>query len=157
MVLPVRTPHSSGHVERAEPLRRAGTAGGSPGTIGVLRLFPAQPDTPGLARGLVRSKLTEWGRVPLIDACELTVSELASNAVRHTGCHRISVVVRLEGCAAVIAVGDCSRELPVLLRNYRDEDENGRGLDLIDQISDRWGVQPEACGKTVWARISARL
>jgi hypothetical protein len=34
-----------------------------------------------------------------------------------------------------------------------DDDESGRGLVLLDAVALRWGVEPEAAGKTVWCEL----
>jgi hypothetical protein len=32
-------------------------------------------------------------------------------------------------------------------------DEGGRGLALVDLLSDAWGIEPEEPGKSVWFRL----
>jgi len=48
---------------------------------------------------------------------------------------------------------DMDRKRPVL-RAVSADDEGGRGLRLVDELSDRWGVDPLPWGKRVWADLA---
>lgn len=49
---------------------------------------------------------------------------------------------------------DTSHRLPVLpVAELDTEATSGRGLLLVQEIADRWGVQSEGLGKRVWAEI----
>jgi len=82
----------------------------------------------------------------------LMVSELATNCVRHAGTsfsvnvHRSDEVVRVE-------VTDSGSGC-VELRAPRPEEPTGRGLLIVEELSDSWGVDyAEDAGKTVWFTI----
>lgn len=90
---------------------------------------------------------------PIADAVMLTVSELVTNAVLHTpqgGTMRAwdpkpDVPLRLE-------VEDHEVALP----ERRDADEGrpgGRGLRVVDEVTDDWGVDLTPTGKIVWAEF----
>ena len=51
--------------------------------------------------------------------------------------------------ALVCEVGDNSAALPRLRQASRD-DENGRGLQVVRQLSKRWGARRSPAGKVVW-------
>jgi len=91
------------------------------------------------------------GRV--LDEAQLLVSELVTNAVRHGG---PPVTVRVE-CVGVeglrVSVSDGDPRPPVR-RDVEPEAEGGRGVALVDILSDRWGVEAGEPGKTVWFVLS---
>jgi anti-sigma regulatory factor (Ser/Thr protein kinase) len=88
----------------------------------------------------------------LWEATEVIVSELASNAVRHAG--TTFKVALTMGTEVRIEVADGSPSPPVL-RHAGPADTGGRGLVLVDAYADRWGYDPVATGKVVWAELRA--
>jgi anti-sigma regulatory factor (Ser/Thr protein kinase) len=79
----------------------------------------------------------------------LLVSELVGNAVRHTGARTFGLrMLRRRGWIR-IEVQDPSRGLPCLMPVH-ELDISGRGLFLVDKLSDRWGVDLLPRGKTTW-------
>jgi hypothetical protein len=93
-------------------------------------------------------ELTEWGLGGLEDATRLIVSELVTNAVRH-GSGQITLrLIRHQ--VLTCEVFDTSACPPRLL-SARNNDENGRGLCLVAQLSRRWGFRTVSGGKVVWA------
>ena len=87
------------------------------------------------------------------DAIAVMVSELAANAVRHTGSH-FTVSVDRSAERIRIAVGDSGTGDPVVRAPYPEE-PSGRGLQIVQALSAEWGVIPSrgAPGKTVWFAI----
>ncbi|MTE21098.1 ATP-binding protein [Streptomyces sp. TRM43335] len=114
-------------------------------------LLPNRPESAYAARELVRSVLTRrWGLpASLTEDVVLLVSELVGNAVRHTGAHTLGLRVRRPHGRIRVEVRDPSRGLPCLLPVH-DLDVSGRGLFLVDHLSDRWGVDLLPHGKTTW-------
>ncbi|WP_051824799.1 ATP-binding protein [Kitasatospora aureofaciens] len=113
-----------------------------------------QPRAARAARQLVQRKLVEWNLDELIDAAELIITELVSNAVK-TGCQTFMVVkVRRPTETTIrISVRDGSRAMPVLVR-ARENEECHRGLHLVHTLTEgQWGVTPDAFGKTVYASL----
>ncbi|GAA2774305.1 hypothetical protein GCM10010521_60810 [Streptomyces rameus] len=107
----------------------------------------------------MRAALAEAPGVParLVDDAMAVVSELVTNAVVHAGTD-VQVDWRLEaGGAFVIEVGDqhpsraprdaMGGEVPY------DTPEYGRGLRLVAQLAESWGVTYCSGAKTVWARL----
>lgn len=123
----------------------------------LLERLPAHPSSVGRARRLVRDAPAAAGRdlpVDLLEDAELLVSELVSNAILHAGT-AVDVEVALETPSSLlVSVGDGSRRLPTR-RHYGSAAATGRGLRLLERVSDEWGVSPRANGKTVWFRLSA--
>ncbi len=117
-----------------------------------MRHMPCAPESARSARHLVQEKLTEWGRLDLLEEARLIVSELVGNAARHTGCTRLCVALGLDGDRLRLAVRDSSRTLPVVITSGVTE-TSGRGMGLVDSIANRWGVDEASFGKWVWAEI----
>ncbi|MEE1926929.1 SpoIIE family protein phosphatase [Streptomyces sp. TRM 70351] len=108
----------------------------------------AEPRAAGRARRLVRARLAGWGLGALTATTELLVSELVTNALRHT--RTGSVEVRLVRAERLLCeVFDDDPELPQLLGAAPDADA-GRGLRLVDRLARTWGTSRTARGKTVW-------
>ncbi|QFR94131.1 ATP-binding protein [Streptomyces tsukubensis] len=118
------------------------------------------PAEVGRARRWVRSRLTGSGigaDEPLAETLLLIVSELVTNAVVHTG---RPAVLRIQvngtpthppGMVRVEVVDSSAR--PPLQRHARGEETNGRGLELVDGLADRWGWLPDGAGKRIWCEV----
>ncbi|MGA5823437.1 ATP-binding protein [Kitasatospora sp. NPDC094028] len=119
-------------------------------------VLPYRPEAAGVARRLIRQKLTAWELPELVDPATLIISELVGNAVK-TGCQAFMVVrVHRLQTSVRLAVRDGSRILPVLLAAGED-DECHRGLALVHMLTaGRWGVTPDSFGKTVYADLAYR-
>jgi len=52
----------------------------------------------------------------------------------------------------VCEVHDDSAALP-RLRHASDDDERGRGLQVVSQLSQRWGARRTLSGKAVWCEL----
>jgi anti-sigma regulatory factor (Ser/Thr protein kinase) len=127
------------------------TAVGPPGYTETL---PCEPETARRARRLVSAALNTWGIGELADAGTLIVSELVSNAIRHTSCRLVRVSVRrVTNDLVRIGVTDKSHALPKM-DLVTGGDETGRGLALVDALSHRWGYDEMRWGKTIWAELS---
>lgn len=119
-------------------------------TEGEVRL-PSRPESAGHARRLTECIVQrQWGLSPqLTEYAVLLVSELVGNAVRHTGARVFGLrMLRRRGWIRV-EVRDPSRGLPCLMPVH-ELDVSGRGLFLVDKLSDRWGVDLLPRGKTTW-------
>ncbi len=122
---------------------------GNPATEEVR--LPSLPESAGTARRLAEHVVVrDWGLgCQLAEYAVLLVSELVGNAVRHTGARTFGLrMLRRRGWIRV-EVRDPSRGLPCLLP-VGDLDTSGRGLMLVDQLSQRWGVDLLPCGKSTW-------
>ncbi|MCX4723624.1 ATP-binding protein [Streptomyces sp. NPDC090052] len=122
---------------------------GSP-TDAEVRLA-SRPESAATARRLTRGVvLRQWGlSAQTAEYAVLLVSELVGNAVRHTGARVFGLrMLRRRGWIRV-EVRDPSRGLPCLMP-VQPMDVSGRGLFLVDKLSDRWGVDLLPRGKTTW-------
>ncbi|WP_405688130.1 ATP-binding protein [Streptomyces sp. NBC_00057] len=103
-------------------------------------------------RHILRLYLTAWGLLDVADAAELALTELIANVVRHVPGRRCQTLIFLLAAGGVrVEVADASPELArAVIGDVLDE--GGRGLVLVDAVTDGWGVEPrrDGCGKTVW-------
>ncbi|MDK1477027.1 ATP-binding protein [Streptomyces sp. 549] len=119
-------------------------------TVDEVRL-PNRPESAATARRLTESVLQGEWRLPaqLVEHGVLLVSELVGNAVRHTGAHSFGLRMFRRPTSIRVEVRDPSRGLPCLLP-VQEMDTSGRGLWLVEKLSDRWGVDLLPRGKTTW-------
>lgn len=121
----------------------------------------ALPTAPGSARDHVGKVLREWHLEEFIEATEMIVSELVSNAVlatreMHWPGRQPPVVLWLlsDGRRVLVLVGDGVARRPQP-REAGPDDESGRGLAIVDALSADWASYPAADrGKVTWALIT---
>ncbi|MEU2924288.1 SpoIIE family protein phosphatase [Streptomyces sp. NPDC007251] len=119
----------------------------SPGQVAD---WDVPPDPAAVAdmRVAVSEKLGEWGLAELDFATELVLSELVTNAIRH-GAEPIHLRL-IRDRTLICEVADGSNTAPHL-RYAATTDEGGRGLFLVSQMTERWGVRYSPRGKVIWA------
>ncbi|MFJ6213091.1 ATP-binding protein [Streptomyces sp. NPDC092296] len=117
--------------------------------------LPARPESAAEARRLTRSVLGLWGLAAQMEVAELLVGELVTNAVQHTGGRTVGVRLARRPGWLRVEVRDPSRALPCLIRAEPDAD-TGRGLVLVDALSERWGADLLSRGKGVWFELRVR-
>lgn len=134
------------------PEHPAVRAGGSPRARAEPRrlAFPADPRCVAEARHHALEALAELPRVAEI--ASLLVSELATNALRHTR-GGFQLVVDLTPAHVRIEVHDTSPTAPLPRRPDADEG-GGRGLLIVGSLADAWGVERWPDGKAVWFELS---
>jgi anti-sigma regulatory factor (Ser/Thr protein kinase) len=122
----------------------------------------ALPTAPGCARAWTRQIAWEWRLSHLADSAELTVSELVTNAVlasRRLDRPAIWLSLACDRDQLVIFVRDFVPGTPAP-RHASEDDESGRGLMLVEAISDRFGWSRPADGtpgKVAWAIMQCEL
>ena len=112
-------------------------------------------DVPAVAeaRRMVAELLTEW-QLPeeVVEEVVLMTSELVTNAFVH-GRPPIDLRLRRTGTELVVEVRDRAVYRP-RRRRARDDDESGRGLQIVSILADRWGSRSTGTGKSVWFSVS---
>ncbi|MEV0528462.1 ATP-binding protein [Streptomyces sp. NPDC050439] len=129
------------------------------------------PAEVGRARRWARSRLAGSGigaDEPLAETLILLISELVTNAVVHTGCPavlrmRLPDLPDLPDAAAEAGAGTAAGTVrvevadtsarPPKQRHADGDATNGRGLELVDGLADRWGWQAEGAGKSIWCEV----
>lgn len=132
--------------DRTSP-RAASDAAANPGAMMPFP-FGNDPEAARLARRYVGERLDGYGRR---DDAMLAASELVTNVLRHTPKGEGVLEVERSDASAVIRVQDKGGAgLPVVKRPT-EQDTSGRGLEILEAISDRWGLRPAPGGGTeVW-------
>jgi PAS domain S-box-containing protein len=115
--------------------------------------FRLEPDARNvsMARRQLRGAMSEQRAEAHVDAALLALSEIVTNAFVHTG-DQIVVVVWADGEGTRVEVRDTSPHMPVR-RHYADAAGTGRGLKIVEEVTDRWGTRHHGTGKTVWFEI----
>lgn len=101
---------------------------------------------------MVREGLLAAGLEDLLDTVELLVSEVVTNALVHAGT-TIEVAFSVAEGGLLVEVADGSPHVPTP-RAYGPSAGTGRGLMLLEEMVDEWGVAQDGPGKTVWFRIA---
>ena len=120
---------------------------------GRRRRLPPRPSSVGEARRLIRQCLLEAGREDLVEAAALLVSEIVTNALVHAGTP-IDVAFSFLDGGLRVEVSDGSPHAPTR-RAYGPNAGTGRGLMLLEEMVDEWGVVAEDPGKTVWFQLAS--
>ncbi|MER6950256.1 ATP-binding protein [Nonomuraea sp. NPDC000554] len=104
------------------------------------------------ARRFVTALLRGW---PAVDEVELIVSELATNAIRHSASGRFGgrFLVSIQAHTDRLWVGVLDEGGPSSPKAFRSwtEGEGGRGLLVVASLAIDWGVWGDEHGRTVWA------
>jgi anti-sigma regulatory factor (Ser/Thr protein kinase) len=117
------------------------------------------PQSARAARRLTRNTLRDWGLSALAEDAETIVGEFVANAVTHAAAVRdrkptaenLGLRLLRRNGEVICAVLDPSDAAPVL-KDAGGVEEAGRGLQMVDALSDVWGWSPVAGrGKAVWA------
>jgi anti-sigma regulatory factor (Ser/Thr protein kinase) len=119
--------------------------------------LPAEDTAVCEARHRVRAILHGWG-VTCGDDMVLVVSELFTNAVRHSGSDQIDVALWTTDALVYVEVTDRGPLVGELSPRQADpDDEGGRGLMLVEALAVRWGAgsaNPDGGGHAVWAALT---
>lgn len=107
----------------------------------------------------------------MVDATELVVSELVTNAVKASqgltggryedvwrpGKPPVRLWLQTDRKHVLISVWDGNNQMP-RRREAGPHDEEGRGLFLVEQFSEEWGAYTPrgASGKVTWALFTAQ-
>lgn len=127
----------------------------------------ALPNAVSSARRHTRDILPHWGHALLVEVCELLVSELVTNAVKASGIvdqqprypdlydrlERVKLRLFPTHDSIFIEVWDSNTAKPTISTPELDA-ESGRGMLLVEALSERWNVYyPKRGGKIVWCEV----
>jgi anti-sigma regulatory factor (Ser/Thr protein kinase) len=118
------------------------------------REFSGHADQVAAARRFVASAIHAGG--PARDVSRLLVSEAATNAVLHSASGNggsFWVQYRISDDLLRVEVHDGGGPVGPRRRVHHVESMTGRGLDLFEALSDRWGVDGSPDGWTVWFEL----
>jgi anti-sigma regulatory factor (Ser/Thr protein kinase) len=118
-------------------------------------VLPLTAASPGAARAFARASGCTEHAAEILDDALLLISEVVTNAVRY-GEPPLLVALECEDGGLRVRVRDGAASVPTP-RVAAPDDESGRGLDLVEQLSDAWGVEPvvdeHGGGKVVWFEL----
>lgn len=118
-------------------------------------LLPTESTSPGAARAFARMSGCTEHAVAVLDDALLLITELVTNSVLHGG-PPIVLAIECDGAGITVRVRDGDPRLPGP-QDAGEDAESGRGLSLVDLMSDTWGVAPVAddhgVGKEVWFEL----
>ena len=108
-----------------------------------------RPESAKAARDFTRLRLRDWRMARLSDVAELVVSELVTNALRHgllsarwmPGEHPIRLRLLPQDPYLMCMVTDPNTAGPVRINSHMGA-EGGRGLQVVESCSVRWGWRP---------------
>ncbi|MEU9114940.1 ATP-binding protein [Streptomyces sp. NPDC048483] len=148
--------------EREEPCDETWWMPG-PNSFAACALSPSAR-TVAEARRFTRTTLEGWQMCAgVAEDAATVVSELVTNALRYgttdgalDAAGPAWLALTRQDATVLCAVSDPGTSAPVV--QVHDElAESGRGLHIVDVLSDAWGwTPPDRLGKTVWATVSMR-
>jgi serine phosphatase RsbU (regulator of sigma subunit)/anti-sigma regulatory factor (Ser/Thr protein kinase) len=118
----------------------------------VLTVQQSDPGQIRSAREDIRALLHDWTSADQFESAVLLVSELITNVLVHTDGDAVLVaqVTGMRGTRRVhVQVADRSDDMPHR-RSPGELASSGRGLFLIEELADSWGVDPRGDGKSIW-------
>jgi anti-sigma regulatory factor (Ser/Thr protein kinase) len=122
----------------------------------VLTIEQDRAESLSQARAELEAVLHDWARADQVEAAVLLASELLGNVLVHTD-QAAAMTATLTGRPGRrtlrVEVTDRGDELPHQ-RAPGELASSGRGLVLLDLLSDECGVRPEPEGKTVWFSLT---
>lgn len=123
-------------------------------TLSQVVTVPSVPPAVSAAREWSRRTIQRWRLGEAAEPIEQIVSELVTNSVEHAEC--ISVTVLLIYAAGVLRleVRDQDAVHVPVLKHPEPGDVGGRGLVIVQALSDRWGVRITDSGKAVWCEFA---
>ena len=124
------------------------------------RFYRRERQSVPAARSFTRDALVDWGMAARADDILLCVSELTTNALVHGVPPGRGFQLRLlprDGGTLRIEVHDSGGGVPAVPQPGTGEPgEGGRGLLLVAELADKWGVGERSPGKVVWCEFTGR-
>ncbi|MYV57753.1 ATP-binding protein [Streptomyces sp. SID3212] len=120
--------------------------------------FLAEAEELGALRRVVEFHLHRWGLPELAEPARLCVTELVTNVITHVGPGTPTTLsVSMNGVHLRLEVTDPdTRALPALVEASGDA-EGGRGMALVNAVTDRWGVILRGDTKVTWCELPTGL
>lgn len=117
--------------------------------------LPPVPEAVADGRAWSREIMKEWRFAEMTDVVQQLVSELVTNSIEHaeTSCVRL-LLAQATGTLRLDVTDEDVLRLPVRAQ-AGPGDISGRGLAIVEALSDRWGVHITASRKTVWCEFSS--
>ncbi|MFD4860049.1 ATP-binding protein [Streptomyces atratus] len=125
-----------------------------PQALGLVSLPGTTLASASAARRYVRTTARSWGLPPdAVDALELITGELAANALEHSTSRSITVVLSRTARTAAVGVIDEGQGSATAADAPPPDQEDGRGLLIVDALATGWGQRHACGGLLVWAEV----
>jgi len=118
--------------------------------VTATRTFPRDVHSIPQARRFARDALTHLGDETLASV-ELMVSELTTNSIKHAR-SAFTLTIRVTSTELRVEVQDHGPGRAVL-GSPAPTDPSGRGLQIVNTLSSRWGQDVTRSGKLVWFEL----
>jgi anti-sigma regulatory factor (Ser/Thr protein kinase) len=110
---------------------------------------------PRHARAFVATAVKASGLDDLVERAELLTSEVVTNAMVHAQ-SPVHLVVEAQSSSVVVEVQDATGQTHAVVADEEvAEADHGRGMVLVEALSDRWGWWDVDGGRVVWFALSA--
>lgn len=120
--------------------------------------FAPDVQAPATARWIVMRELRDRVTAPVLERALLVASELTTNSVRHSGAATdTQLVFRVELSTRMVRLElqDPGHDGTIARRPGDADDGGGYGLNIVQTLSERWGLERVAAGGTrVWAQLA---
>jgi serine/threonine-protein kinase RsbW len=117
--------------------------------------LPGTPYSVQMARSYIPAVLSDHALGDYTEDAVMVASELITNAITHANAPEVSLELTcLEGSRGLAIVVTDPCPLPPVKRDPAADAVHGRGLQLVDALSARWGWQPRHPGKAVYAILT---
>jgi anti-sigma regulatory factor (Ser/Thr protein kinase) len=90
---------------------------------------------------------------PLMETLRLLVTELVTNAVKHTGARTVELTVLVGNSSVMTAVTDAGPGFDPAKTGSPSDDHTGWGLFLVERLAERWGVDQDGGATKVWFEL----
>ncbi|UWE07378.1 ATP-binding SpoIIE family protein phosphatase [Actinacidiphila bryophytorum] len=121
----------------------------------ILTVSQADPGQIRSCRDDIRALLHDWAPPEQVESAVLLVSEVVTNVLVHTDGDAV-LLAQITGMPGTrrlhVDVGDSSDDMPHR-RSPGEMASSGRGLLLLEELADAWGVDPRGDGKSTWFEL----
>ena len=128
---------------------------GGHGGVQRSEVFVPAPEAVGAVRRFVTSALEEWHQGQLVADAALVASEMASNAIVHAR-SPFRAFIHRDADVVLIAIKDVGAGAAERQPATTDS-LSGRGVAIVEALSDHWGCDELPDGKLVWAEFTTAL
>lgn len=115
---------------------------------------PSVPPAVSAAREWSRRTMHRWRLGEAAEPVEQLISELVTNSVEHAECASVTVLLFYAVGMLRLEVRDQDAAHVPVLKHPETGDVGGRGLVIVQALSDRWGVRITDSGKAVWCEFA---
>lgn len=116
----------------------------------LARQLPADRTAPRLARRFLRDLAASWSLPEhVVESAELCLSEIVTNTVMHSRTGSVVLLDR-DDKRLLVVVRDGGSRGAVTPQRWSPDRVGGRGLLLVEELSDAWSAERTDEGTTVW-------